>query len=745
MFARNLNWVACGIVGALGAQLAVAQNCGPGLDNDWTGIDGSPFWSKPDNWLNELDQSVAPQACDHVFFLIQSTTVMDVYNGDFEAKYTQGMPLSGARILSLSVSAAGPLQPDPAGNLKFDMPLAAPDVLLTLGDMTRSSSASSSVNDFKVYVKQGSHFFVGDPWEPFPGATLGSTYGLEWDIDGGSLLVTDRIGCGRMTARNAYITVGYRYDPQPGGYFPIPGANADTGAIDIGLCNTTETVDTPWTLNGVQLRARRVDGLRNLTIGHQESGHNQIWISDRVRVGNLTYRGSWGLVGNPFDGYLNGSFFYVGYNPSLVSTPQGTGLRITSGNSLTMERDPSSFQGAANTGPLMKVESLRVEGSGRITLRDGAEFVVGLVHPIFDDDPDILDIPSTPSVPTTDPYEAVFTGSSNASALRYGRALDPMYSIHEEEDEAERVSLFAVLGRKIHDAEQPVKLVFENGAFIAPELSLSLDPSQQLRLVLHQVHLEIRSRLATLPARAWDTSNVDLHVRRDILSDCGVEESDCPTGNAFLCPAKLEAIASDDGPVWFTDVNEPRCRKYWRSLRVGSSDDQESDDIHIKVVDRYNNFLPDPTGSYCEKEAMYVKGNIIVHRNTPDGKPLRLPDDVKLYYGGAIVDGDTNLPVGNAEFACPSTNVQKMVFTHYGDFNGDCRIDLADRCIWEQYYTWPVSSPPPTPRAYFDYDGDCDVDNDDWQVFNARLNTPGGYIIPAPGCMALQTPIPCMS
>ncbi|MEK6674809.1 MAG: hypothetical protein AABZ47_04045, partial [Planctomycetota bacterium] len=203
---------------ALGAALAVsgmgttalAQGCPVETANSWQGEALLPYWSLPANW----DTAQQPSDCDNVFIDIPAFTVMD--------RPSAGVPRR--RVLSLTVSQPGETNLGAAFGLNNSE-------LYCVRDLKRTNS----MDDHVMQLGEIDQIFVGDPLANPAGH--GATYGFQWFIDGGtsgaSVYVTDTIGCGRWTAADARIFVGFK-PPSAGGQI-IPTA---LGTIDPALCDT---------------------------------------------------------------------------------------------------------------------------------------------------------------------------------------------------------------------------------------------------------------------------------------------------------------------------------------------------------------------------------------------------------------------------------------------------------------------------------------------------------------------------
>lgn len=749
------------------ASATPGETCNPEFENSWGGTN-SNLWSDPGNWSRDL----TPDPCDNLIFPTAASMIADFRNTSFDegSLYTPfGEFEWGWRFQSFKVTPPAVLPS--AGSAAFDDFQDSAGVILIEGDAVRDSTDPDSIGDFVVKVGNGPYdprgVLVGDPQSNPP--VPGSAYGLGWNVKAsGALTVTDRLGCGSVTSGGGRITVGYKltsFGGEMGQYTYAPLDRAQfAGVIDPSLCAAPETGQSVWNLKGSWrgVRARVMKNVRTLNL--DESSINHVWIDGLLRATDFTYQGTWG---RDFYGGFYGSEVYVGYDEQLGNTQDGSGLRVPSPGHLTMERYVGVYQDESRprTGPRLKTASLRVDPGGKIILRDGSELTVGPIGPEQAETGEFFEYPDDAKdilAPwhTWDPHEGVFDGSLlGAASLRYGRSLDIALPLLGQEagDPGERISLFEAQGHPRTDPSQAEEtklprnlppLIFTNGAFIAPEVSLATDDSQALRLRL-QVNLQIESRLSSLPGRSWDTSQVDLSANVNTAGECllpPIVELDCDDDTAVLCPIELEAIASDDGPVWFIDLPSgvPSCRKFWRSFRLGEQNGYET---YTRLVDRFNNHLPDPnnpTGLPCENEAMYVLGDVKIFDT--GGLPLRLGDH-KLYYGGDLFVGPELLPWAPPAWlpVCPAENIVKLVKTVYGDFNGDCEIDEDDLCIWEMYH--PLNpSLRKTPRAYFDYDGDCLVGPTDWQVFNERLHWPGGFDTqcaprdPVVGCLSSAAP-----
>jgi hypothetical protein len=276
----------------------------------------------------------------------------------------------------------------------------------------------------------------------------------------------------------------------------------------------------------------------------------------------------------------------------------------------------------------------------------------------------------------------------NGASLRYG----PLYG--QPISRLEVHDWFAGPGRF-------PKLQFKANSYITTELPI--DPLtegivQELLLTLY-VHFDIESKVSWPPALSWHTGDVDLAIEA--------------TGT-LVPPVQMECIASDSCNIWFTDVPEPRCLKHWRSLTIGGNYV-----LNLELVDHHDNHQPNavPCGDSAPTEAMYVLGDISAE-DIDDGQSTVNLNGLRLYYGGSIpvwTSGSPFLSVGGEPFP--------LIKTNWGDFDGDCDIDVEDALLF------PLSNavPPVTynllaTNPLFDHDGDCRIGEHEYELFYCRFS-----------------------
>lgn len=346
-----------------------------------------------------------------------------------------------------------------------------------------------------------------------------------------------------------------------------------------------------------------------------------------------------------------------------------TGLRIQA--RLRLSRDA-----ALTVGPFVEAEGFFVEPKGTITLEHGSRFAATKPHDGH----------------THAPTRADFKGAEDtASVLSYG--------FYFPDNPSNEITRFSVDDNA--DAHHP-SLAFHGQSYITsvsdPDIVSTNGEIQELQLALRS-HLEIEATTHAPPARNWFTGHVDLvYYPSRVPGD--------------RTAARHEAVAADCCNVFFTDVNEPRCLKYWRSLYAKPSG-CGIEHVFIDLVDERENYPPSPA-----REAFYIRDRAAIGESetgTPCGNldrfaELRL-NNLRFYYG-VLYPADGTTVCGGEHYP--------LIKTIYGDFDGDCDVDRDD---YETLEFYAKSSGPGIPSEYplADFDGDCDIDLQDMNAFRVRL------------------------
>ncbi|MCH7720722.1 MAG: hypothetical protein IH988_06995 [Planctomycetes bacterium] len=210
------------------------------------------------------------------------------------------------------------------------------------------------------------------------------------------------------------------------------------------------------------------------------------------------------------------------------------------------------------------------------------------------------------------------------------------------------------------------------------------DPDANL-LVGNMYNIDIESEVSG-PALEWDTTGVDLSFKPEF-------------------PVELEVISPDNCNIMFVDANgdlfpPSPCIKYWRSIRLVSNP--------VDLVNNHPNHAP---FGECPAAAVYLVDSLKV--GNPG--PFDLQGHAVYYGGGLTLTGGsiTDSVTGTPRYA-------DLLKTKYGDFDGDCDIDLDDRAVLIEAWTG-LGVVTDYPLA--DADGDCDVDVFDVVIWNANVGT----------------------
>jgi hypothetical protein len=621
----------------------------------WVGLDSSQVSGQSNhyvgeaippnnNWNNAARWSLAvtPQPTHDVFLDLvfagsSITTVMDLpdVNGRAEVNSfsaSLGSGQTGALNLKAYADYMDPNQPNCGANRH----------LRSRGDFL----STAPLNAYTVNVGPSDSVWIGAGFfqlpppplpPPFEPLQISNTSHFKWNLEpfncGGSpqVGVTGTIGPGQWTAKRAYLGIGFHPHPAMGG--PIAGA---PGVIDSGVTGTP-TNTSRWTLEGTYLRGNTARNLDQWVISETPGTASTIQFR-RYFESKQTF-----LSGT------SASSFKV----SIVGGQAGErGLRVKT--SFEMRR-PSS---AVNMdGPRTECEELLVEANGKIQLERGAYLGVKRIESAVDD------------APTGNRFES-------GSRLLYGLR-------RSANDVSLTMTLLDLLERAKHAREPKFHLAGQAymGTPIDPD---KLQVGQLQEMEVHSaVHFDVEANTANLPARNWYTGEVDLAVLPTFAGDAA-----CPGE----CPAAYEVFVPDCCNVFFTNVSEPRCLKYWRTIRL--KDDQA--DVFMDLVDVHDNYQPNPPHGACSPctEAMYVRESVTApgfSRIDTNGHPL--------YYGSFTG-------------AQPPADGYTLIKTKYGDFNGDCAIDGTDYAIIRSHYVSPQPGQPVPLTSYpiGDLDEDCDID-----------------------------------
>jgi hypothetical protein len=251
---------------------------------------------------------------------------------------------------------------------------------------------------------------------------------------------------------------------------------------------------------------------------------------------------------------------------------------------------------------------------------------------------------------------------------------------------------------------------------VDPALSECGDPpvdcKQELTLAA-RVSIDIEGTLSEPPARSWYTGDVDVYYE------------------SAWDPAEFEVIAADVCNVWFTDVPEPRCLKYWRKMRFSKEHNE------VSLVDNHDNHVPNPEFTpdpECpeSKEALYLREGVDFEAGGSETRML-YTEDYRVYYGGEISQDDPDnrglicAPPYEPPWQCSDVPI-RLIMTHYGDFNGDCLINEEDL----RYLYAAAQARGTTEFPLGDYHGDCVVGLKDYLKVHQRIRDPEQNQIP--GC-----------
>jgi hypothetical protein len=288
----------------------------------------------------------------------------------------------------------------------------------------------------------------------------------------------------------------------------------------------------------------------------------------------------------------------------------------------------------------------------------------------------------------------------DASALLYGCQTDTTYETWQPEARNALISTTP--------SEVVPSLGFKGGSWIAGSDQTNCNGTNSevgMLVQLDETNFVIESVVSSLPGRNWFTGLVDVLFHWGLRYQEPQEEVD------------FEAIAEDNCKVWFVDVPEPRCLKHFRSMKA-------SFHAHVKLVDDVDNHVCASPG-FTKDGALYLVGDLVI--DSDDGAQLDV-DGIQVYYGGTQ-SGDhtgTLAPV-------------PLVFSVYGDFDGDCCVDQDDYDTIVNFLSGTVSRCD-WPNA--DYNGDCSEDAFDVAEVLERLSALPAYCFDGdPDCPNNRAPI----
>ncbi len=645
----------CGAV-ALGAVVGLVL-LGPEVASadlkTWTGQLTAKVWDAEDNWA-PLGQ---PGPNDDVLFSVPTTgadaSIMDLTS-------TLTAPHS---ILSFTVEEAGLLKFAAAAGGTAGHALNIIDSMLSTADLNAFEirlSGDGVIDVDALYLGNG-----------YPGGTSPTpvdTSGLAWIVsDGAFAIVTGNVGPGSWAVLDGRIGVGHTLeDNSPSGYKLEALAESD-GTIDSGVTGVILAPgDSTWTFVGTDhqrfpwLHAKRAVDLDHWTISNPVQGTDKVphmLITEYMAARTLFIEAAW-------DEEEGGSHFEIRAPEDLAPIH---GLRILQeftmaglqqDNGAKVRARALTVQRAAGSDP---PAVLRIEGGSWMEVR--TKTPDQLASPFFLD----------------------------ASELRYGPLHSNWVQWSEIPSPTEKLSRNRLSVENAEAMNDPESLEvgilhFDATSFIAPSGPIVPDPelSDRYDLMLHLdfASLDIASVVSSAPARTWFTGDTDIAALWRASAGASVA-------------TEVEVIAPDVCDVWFADVPESRCLKYWRSLALAQAT--------VRLVDNHDNHASDSPPP-VPAEAMYVRGDIVV-----DGFGCTLDlDGLMLYHGGALPIG---LTINGGTHA-------QLRFSLYGDFNGDCLINSDDQAHFEAYTLQPGVT---TPWASADYDGDCDQDLHDFLEFQRRV------------------------
>jgi hypothetical protein len=612
----------------------------------WDAGGDAELWDDPDNW----NPAIPPGEEDLAVFPISSQTVMNLcldpgqYGCD---SYPGDDPYL---IDSIRVDASGYVEFTGYSSGGY----SSGSGLSVLGDFWGVGSIYHPVGSYVVRLGTVDGIFIGDNLPEHDPVVDADTWWFNWELlgsDSGNAFVgvTGYIGIGDWDATYATIMVGFQFTHDVYGWdAAIDGA---AGVIDGNYPYTEGNSD--WHLDGVLLFAKRARDLGDWTVtsavpdgNHYTFVGNYINFREGFEVNRLTWtsRGGWNYRDE--------------FNVRVPDELSGSyGLHVLDKLDLGAQYEGPSEE--AQPGPDVKTEHLEVHQDAELIIHHGTLF---RVH-------EMTDTPGNDGGPA--PGGAIFR---TESSLRYGPT---NVNTYWPETPIPYPTEFTVVEPLFTD---PPTLLFEGDSFITSITDPDdEDFADELFMTLAETSFEIQAEVSEFPAREWYTGSVDLLMKGAVGSDT------------------LELIAQDNCQVWFVDVPEPRCLKYWRNYKVVGGGQQTT--YEVILVDEYDNHVcgtePDPPDG-----ALYIAGDLLVE----DFGNLTLSNpSMEVYYGGDLDAWNAGaIRRGSTQYT-PIPLVKSV----YGDFDGDCCVGYDDYYLIYEYATslgdhcdWPVA----------DYNGNCSVD-----------------------------------
>jgi hypothetical protein len=454
------------------------------------------------------------------------------------------------------------------------------------------------------------------------------------------IAATGTIGPGAWTVHRASLALGYGINhvgqPDDTHMRIVPGTELDTsGTIDSGVTAPTPEQDqdtaSTWNIDAARMQLKRAVNLGEWDITREldDNTVTEIHVTEYMEARTVRVEE---------EGYSQ--------HPNIcVFSPEGItphGLRVL--QLLQLKGVDIYAHGAyVKSGDLVVQRKDEEDPAARVTMEGASQLRV-----------DILSHESS---------NDLLAEFRDGSSLNYG----VIHENREPDDDPEYRfyrNWLDIIGRENDDTV----LLFEDTSFIAG-LADVYPPyehyAQDLLITLTEADFRIQSTVSESPAWLWFTGDADVDF----------------AGGA---PAEVEVISQDSCNLWFTDVPEPRCLKYWRNIVATGAD--------VTLVDDHDNHVcgdePDPPDG-----ALYVIDTIDEY-----GQEIEV-NGIQVYYGA--YDGQESANVTGTPAPV------RLCRTGYGDFDLDCDIDEDDYDFIVNYLygvlsrcDWPVA----------DYDGDCLVD-----------------------------------
>jgi hypothetical protein len=636
------------------------------IDKDWRGNDLAPF-SVDDNWV----QGTKPGPND------------------------RGINQQDERILYDDASGTSPYTVYPYVIQRFWGDSASALVFERYNDPTNGtpralqvtnglSDAPPNPNDHEIKVGPHEALWIGDPviHSGHGEVTVSADIdGYAVTVDGGPNLndesyvgVTGSVGAGAWNVNAAEVGVGYAFVRGGAGDNWLMNLNSEgsplgssfVGAIDSGVTDPISyppDPDSMWTLEDSRLQCKRAQNLGHWLV--VESGRTtRIYADEYFEVRSMEFKGR-----RPTDRIKVGAPDFEGLTPH--------GMRVLQWLGLTVPAGLEAWQGTeAEVGELIVARASENDPQAILSMDNAAlVYVNGALHEPEDESPTVL--------------------FSDASILWYG----PLHEWWGENDYDYPIPDQADLARNwfcTHSSPTeltPIIVDFDPTSYIGPRDGELNPPNDLLMHIKREGDFRIRSEVSELPARAWNTSDTDV-----MFQGLG--------GGQQTNEMKFEVIAPDNCEVWFVDVPEPRCLKHFRVL-VGKST------AGIQLVDNYDNHIcgtaPDtPDGAlYVVRELIIESDSTLSVTQEVEGEDDR---DIQVYFG-----------IGDVEDVTWSgaKEPKNLVFSVYGDFDGDGTVDYDDYYAIYSYIS-AVGDHCGWPNA--DFDGDCVVDLGDLAEVGERYN-----------------------